>query len=58
MDKFVINGGGRLKGAIHISGSKNSALPILAATLLSDGPNLLTDVPDLADIRSMFDLMR
>lgn len=57
MDKFIISGGTRLKGAATISGSKNSALPILAASLLADGPSIIRDVPDLADIRAMFELM-
>ncbi len=57
MDKFIITGGCRLKGTVNISGSKNSALPILAAALLAEGPTLLHGVPDLADIRAMCDLM-
>lgn len=57
MDKFIISGGTRLKGTATISGSKNSALPILAASLLADGPSIIRDVPDLADIRAMFELM-
>lgn len=40
MDKLLISGGGPLSGEIRISGAKNSALPILAATLLVDGLNL------------------
>ena len=57
MDKFIISGGCRLKGAVSISGSKNSALPILAAALLAEGPSVISGVPDLADIRAMVDLM-
>ena len=57
MDKFVITGGARLKGTVRISGSKNSALPILAASLLADGPSVFVDAPDLADVRHMVDLM-
>ena len=57
MDKLVINGGGRLKGAIRISGAKNAALPIMAASLLSEGANTIRDAPDLADIRSMGELL-
>ncbi len=58
MDKFVIHGNGRLKGTVQISGSKNAALPILAAALLAEGPSLIRDVPDLSDIRSMIELMQ
>jgi len=58
MDKFIINGGGRLKGDITVSGSKNSALPILAAALLAEGPTIVRNVPDLEDIEAMIDLLR
>ncbi|MFA6133902.1 MAG: UDP-N-acetylglucosamine 1-carboxyvinyltransferase [Phycisphaerae bacterium] len=57
MDRFIIKGGPRLKGQVTISGSKNSALPILAATLLLDGPSTICGVPDLADITAMIDLL-
>ena len=57
MDKLVINGGNRLKGTLEISGSKNAALPIMAAALLAEGPSTIRGVPDLADIRSMMELL-
>ena len=57
MDRFVITGGSRLKGTIRVSGAKNAALPIMAAALLSEGTSTLEDVPDLADIRHMSDLL-
>jgi len=57
MDKFVINGGCRLKGKVTVSGSKNAALPILAAALLAEGPSVIRNVPDLQDIRAMLDLL-
>src|SRR6266849_4327677 len=53
MDSFLIRGGTRLKGKIEISGSKNSALPILAACLLAEGKTTLHSVPRLSDIDSM-----
>ena len=46
-----------MTGSVRISGSKNAALPILAASLLTEGPSIFTDVPDLADIRFMSMLM-
>ena len=46
MDKLIITGGIRLDGEIRISGAKNSALPILAATLLADGPVTVANLPD------------
>ena len=57
MDNILVQGGRRLKGEVHISGAKNAALPILAATLLCDGTNTLTNVPNLRDIRSTMDLL-
>src|SRR5579871_4350096 len=53
MDKFVIKGGARLAGEIPISGSKNSALPALAAALLTDEPVTLRRIPRVRDIRTM-----
>ncbi len=50
MDRIVIYGGKKLRGEIIVSGSKNSALPILFATLLTDDPVTITNVPSLADI--------
>jgi len=52
MDKIVIAGGVPLKGEVVISGAKNAALPILAATLLAPGSHTLSNVPNLADIRT------
>ena len=57
MDAFVINGGQRLRGSVRIHGSKNAALPLMAAALLTDEPLMLRDVPDLADIRNMKKLL-
>src|SRR4051794_12765274 len=53
MDKFVITGGAALKGEIPPNGSKNSALPALAAALLTDEPVVLHRVPRVRDIRTM-----
>jgi UDP-N-acetylglucosamine 1-carboxyvinyltransferase len=57
MDSFLVHGGSRLKGKIEISGSKNSALPIMAACLLADGKTTLKSVPRLSDIDSMCKLI-
>jgi UDP-N-acetylglucosamine 1-carboxyvinyltransferase len=57
MDAFVIEGGRRLSGRLRVNGSKNSALPIMAAVLLTDEPVTLRDVPDLSDIRNMVRLL-
>jgi len=53
MDQFEIVGGSRLRGSVQISGAKNAALPIMAATILTDGETILRNVPDLADVRHM-----
>ncbi|MDR2772634.1 MAG: UDP-N-acetylglucosamine 1-carboxyvinyltransferase [Elusimicrobiota bacterium] len=52
MDKIIIDGGKKLKGRVGISGSKNSALPILFAALLTDDPVTINNVPTLADINA------
>ncbi len=53
MDIFEIDGPVQLSGEIHVAGSKNACLPILAAALLAPGKSLIPNAPDLADIRSM-----
>jgi len=53
MDRFEIRGGARLSGRLTIKGSKNAALPLMAAALLTDEPVTLRDVPELADIANM-----
>ncbi|HXP85966.1 MAG TPA: UDP-N-acetylglucosamine 1-carboxyvinyltransferase [Bryobacteraceae bacterium] len=58
MDKFVIAGGAPLEGAIAASGSKNSALPAIAACLLTAEPVTLARIPAVRDIRTMLDLLR
>ena len=57
MDKIVIQGGVPLVGEVKISGSKNAALPILVSSLLTDGMNTYTNVPDLRDIHSIQQLL-
>ena len=57
MDKILIHGGHPLSGSIKISGSKNSALPILAATLLTREPCILRRVPDLSDTHYMLQIL-
>ncbi len=57
MDRIRIRGGNRLKGEIPISGAKNSALKLMAASLLTDQPVTLRNMPRLADIEAMADLL-
>lgn len=54
MDKFVIKGGKRLEGEITISGSKNEALPLIVASILSDNTSIIRNTPGIADVKSMF----
>jgi UDP-N-acetylglucosamine 1-carboxyvinyltransferase len=56
-DAFVIDGLRRLTGTIRAAGNKNGALPILAATLLADGPVTLANVPRIRDVDTMLDLL-
>ncbi len=58
MDKLIISGGTPLHGEVKISGAKNSALPILAATLLSKEPIKIGNLPHLHDITTMLELLR
>jgi UDP-N-acetylglucosamine 1-carboxyvinyltransferase len=57
MDKFVIEGGHKLSGAVPMSGSKNAALPVLAATLLTGEEVVLERIPVVRDIRTMARLL-
>ncbi|MGB5210404.1 MAG: UDP-N-acetylglucosamine 1-carboxyvinyltransferase [Gammaproteobacteria bacterium] len=58
MDKLVVSGGGPLRGEVRISGAKNAALPILACTLLADGPMDVGNVPGLRDVSTTVELLR
>ena len=57
MDKLIIHGGASLEGEVSISGAKNSALPILSATLLTDQPVVIGNVPHLHDITTTIELL-
>lgn len=58
MDKIVIRGGERLIGEVEVSGSKNAALPIFAASLLAEGTQVLNNVPHLKDVETMAKVLR
>ncbi|HCI70968.1 MAG TPA: UDP-N-acetylglucosamine 1-carboxyvinyltransferase, partial [Balneola sp.] len=58
MDKFIIEGGTPLNGTIKISGSKNAALPIIAASLLGDSETTITNIPRLQDIYTFNNVLR
>ena len=58
MDKIVIEGGRPLEGTVKISGAKNAILPILAATLLTRGRNIIEGVPKVRDVATMIQLLK
>lgn len=58
MYKIVIKGGERLIGEVEVSGSKNAALPIFAASLLAEGSNRFTNVPHLMDVRTIVKVLK
>ncbi|MDR2366889.1 MAG: UDP-N-acetylglucosamine 1-carboxyvinyltransferase [Deltaproteobacteria bacterium] len=58
MDKLIVEGGVPLSGAVKVSGAKNAALPLMAASILADGPLTLTNVPRLGDLRTMGRLLK
>lgn len=58
MDKLVIRGGRRLSGSIHVGGSKNTALPMMAAAILAGGKTTLHNMPVLRDIQTFSNVLR
>jgi UDP-N-acetylglucosamine 1-carboxyvinyltransferase len=56
--QYVIEGGFPLKGRIKASGNKNSALPCLAATLLTDQPVVLRNLPEIEDVHVMIEILK
>lgn len=57
LDKIIVTGGRKLSGEVRISGAKNSVLPIIVATLLAEGRCVLDDVPRLADVQIIKDVL-
>jgi len=57
MDKFLVRGSGPLNGDLHIGGAKNSALKLMAASLLAEGSTSLINVPDITDVAIMAELL-
>jgi len=58
MQKILIDGGVPLRGRVKVSGAKNSALPLLMATILAEGEHRLHNVPELVDVRTTRRLLR
>ena len=57
MSNYIIKGGNKLEGIVRISGSKNSSLPIIAATILNGGETTLYNVPNIHDTQKMFEIL-
>src|SRR5919108_3990040 len=57
MDRLLVTGGRRLSGEVSVSGAKNSALKLMAAALLAEGRTVLRNIPDIADCRTMIDVL-
>ena len=57
MQSYVVEGGKKLEGEVHISGSKNAALPIIAATILNGGISKLYNVPNIHDTQMMYKIL-
>ncbi len=57
MSSYIIEGGKKLEGSVRISGSKNSSLPIIAATILNAGKTTLYNVPNIQDTQMMFKIL-
>ncbi len=55
--RFVVNGGRRLRGTVHPAGNKNAALPVIASTLLADGPVTIRNVPRIRDVETLLELV-
>lgn len=58
MEKFIINGGKRLSGEVTVSGSKNATLPIICASLLTKEKVVLENVPNIADVHTMIEIVQ
>jgi len=57
VDRLVVQGGARLKGTVQVKGAKNSVLPIMAATLLADGPSAIQGSPNVRDVHTLLKVL-
>ena len=58
MDRYIIEGGHRLGGTVRVSGNKNEALPVLAATLMTAEPVIIHNVPRIGDVNLMLEIIK
>ena len=57
MDKYLISGGRRLEGSVYVSGAKNAALALIAASILAPGETILENVPRIADVKILLNIV-
>ena len=57
MSKYLITGGNKIRGTLSIKGAKNSILPLMAASLLNENINIIHNVPLIADVYTMIDIL-
>ncbi len=58
MQRYIINGGRKLYGTVNVQGAKNAALPILAASILNDGCDIIHNIPHITDVTTMLDILK
>ena len=58
MEKFLVEGGGPLKGEVVISGAKNAAVAIIPAVILAEGPCVLENIPNISDVSYLFKILQ
>lgn len=58
MGQFIVTGGQKLKGELTVEGAKNAVLPLLAATVINRGINVIHNCPQLHDVEIMFDILK
>jgi UDP-N-acetylglucosamine 1-carboxyvinyltransferase len=58
LDKYVVEGGAALSGTVHAGGAKNSVLKLMAAAIMAEGDSRIHNVPDIADVRTMIEVLR
>ncbi len=58
MHELMVRGGTPLRGTVKVKGSKNASLPVIAASMLTDGPVVIEEVPDLLDVRAMIEVVQ
>ena len=58
MEKLIVHGGNPLNGTVRVSGAKNAVLPIIVASMLGVGKSTLTEIPELADVHTVSEVIK